>query len=148
LKGFVPSVTIASRLRIAASWSARRRALALEAAARLTRAALLVRFAPFRIAVRSGAVPIAKSRGHSSIDDIRWAVDLASRNLPWRIVCFQRGLAMQAMLRRRGIDARLHYGARHDREGALAAHVWVMVGDRVVIGEDEAEDHQSVAIFP
>ena len=140
-------MSFANRLRIAASWEGKRRALALEAAVELLRASALVRFAPFRVSVRSSASPLGERMNRDPTGDVRWAIDLASRNLPWRIVCFQRGLAAQAMLRRRGIDARLHYGAGL-AEGDLAAHVWVTVGERIVIGEDEAADHRCMAVFP
>jgi hypothetical protein len=36
------------------------------------------------------------------------------------------------MLRRRRLDARVHLGAADP--GALVAHAWVTVGDRVVVG--------------
>lgn len=44
--------------------------------------------------------------------------------VPWRTVCLRKGLALQWMLRRRGIDARLHYGIGKDDVGALCAHLW------------------------
>ena len=53
------------------------------------------------------------------------------------------------MLRRRGIDARLHYGARNDHSaGNLEAHVWVTVDGVVVIGESEAGRFAEIAAYP
>ncbi len=53
------------------------------------------------------------------------------------------------MLRASGVDAVLHYGARHDGEvGKLRAHVWVTVGGHPVIGGAEAEGFAELAAYP
>jgi hypothetical protein len=53
------------------------------------------------------------------------------------------------MLRKRGIDARLHYGARTvPHSGELEAHVWVTVGREAVIGGAEAANFAEVAGYP
>jgi hypothetical protein len=65
-------------------------------------------------------------------------VEAAARRLPWRTACIQKGLAVQRMLRSSGIDAVLHYGARHRPvTGKLEAHVWVTVDGRAVAGGEE-----------
>ena len=81
-------------------------------------------------------------------EEVRWAVEAAARNVPWRAMCIQKGLALQWMLRRRGIDARLHYGIARDEVGELQAHVWVAAGNSVVIGGAEAPRFKCVATFP
>jgi hypothetical protein len=81
-------------------------------------------------------------------EDVRWAVETAARNVPWRAMCIQEGLALQRMLRRRGIDARLHYGIAKDQTGELQAHVWVAAGGSVVIGGSEAPRFKCVATYP
>jgi hypothetical protein len=53
------------------------------------------------------------------------------------------------MLRSAGIEAVLHYGARHatvSRE--LEAHVWVTVAGEPVIGGEEASDFAAIAKYP
>jgi hypothetical protein len=78
----------------------------------------------------------------------RWAVRAWADRVPWRAVCFQRGLALHAMLRRRGIPSVLHYGVAQSPEKGLHAHVWIGVGDRLVLGGDEAAGFACVASFP
>src|SRR5271163_3892061 len=43
--------------------------------------------------------------------DVRWAIARAAEYLPGETACFPRGIAAQAMLRRRGCNATLYYGA-------------------------------------
>lgn len=74
------------------------------------------------------------------------AVERMAGLLPGKTVCFPRGIAVQAMLRRRGIGTTLYYGARDD--GKLTAHVWVQDGDRGVIGLPENGEYAVVATFP
>jgi hypothetical protein len=77
------------------------------------------------------------------------AIETAARRLPWRVVCIQKGIAAQRMLRRRGLDAVLHYGIGNDRDrDRLDAHVWVSVDGAPVIGGEEARAFAPVAAFP
>src|SRR4051794_24590407 len=87
--------------------------LAGEALASLVWASLAIAFLPFRKV--AGMASTAPSRPVTSLDTglprrIRWAVDAWARRVPWRAVCFQRGLAAHRMLRRRGYGSILHYG--------------------------------------
>lgn len=75
------------------------------------------------------------------------AVDRASRRLPWKTVCFQQGLAVHWLLRRRSIPSVLHYGIRIAEKG-MSAHVWVTLDGEVLIGGEEASRHAQVASFP
>lgn len=122
----------------------------LEAAASLARAAAIIRFWPFRAALNFGSVPLSKNMKISveTIDELSWSVRTIAKKVPFRALCFEQGLTLQRMLRRRGIDARLHYGIGKNDASLIEAHVWVNVGDRVVIGEQGQERFQSVAIFP
>jgi hypothetical protein len=52
------------------------------------------------------------------------------------------------MLRRRGIDARLHYGLTDDGHNALRAHVWVEALEEILVGGEDAGDYVRVATFP
>lgn len=126
--------------RFAALEPARRRALA-EAAAALALAALAIRLLPFR---RLDRMLDAGKRSRPADDPaaaerIRWAVEAVSRHVPWRAMCFQQGLAAHWLLRRCGIDSRLHYGvASASDAGGIAAHVWVTIGGAVLVGGDVA----------
>lgn len=128
--------------------STARRVLLPRAIATLAAASLAVALFPFRKAIRFGSIEL-QSRAEASTNDIVWAVEAASRRMPWRTVCLQKGLAAQRMLRATGIDARLHYGARHEPGSrGLEAHVWVTVAGHPVIGADQAEAFAEVATFP
>lgn len=124
-----------------------RRGLLIEAASALALACAAVAFLPFRRAIRLGSVA-PEPRRSGSVSDCAWAVEAAARRLPLRAVCIQKGLALQRMLRRRGFDARLHYGARNEPPGKLHAHVWVSVEGDVVMGGSERPDFAELAVFP
>jgi hypothetical protein len=68
---------------------------------------------------------------------IGWAVPASARRLPWKATCFPQGIAAQWMLRRRGIAGTFHYGASILND-SLEAHVWVMDGERAIVGGREA----------
>jgi hypothetical protein len=79
---------------------------------------------------------------------VAWAVRACARRAPWRAVCFQQGLTSQIMLRRRGVDSTLYFGAAMGAESALAAHVWVKAGPTEVVGCDEADGFAVLATYP
>lgn len=76
------------------------------------------------------------------------AINAWARRLPWKTVCFQKGLALHWMLRRRGIASRLHYGVDRHAEQGLRAHVWVSVDGEIVMGGDVAHEFVCLAVFP
>ena len=129
--------------------SRHRQYLLAEALTVLAAASAAVRFLPFRKAIAigsrrlSGPVPGNRSE---ILHEARWSIEAAAAAAPWRAVCLQKGLALQWMLRRRGIDALFHYGIAKEEHAGLEAHVWVAVDDRMVIGGEIAERFCSVAI--
>ncbi|MEG3162554.1 lasso peptide biosynthesis B2 protein [Sphingomonas sp. LB2R24] len=127
----------------------RRLPLLAEALAMLALASLLIAILSFRrIAALSASQASAAPATELQARAIAWAVAAWGRHVPWRAVCFQQGLAAQLMLRRRGLAAALHYGAVHDENGHLVAHVWVRSGDTDVIGCEGAERYGLLAVFP
>jgi hypothetical protein len=128
-------------------------ALLVEALVMLAAASAAVRLLPFRrvtrlaSAPRSGATPGGGDAPRTS-RQVGRAVQAWARRVPWRAVCFQIGLATHWMLRRRGLDSVLHYGVGRDGDDALAAHVWVTLDGRVVVGEHEAAQFACLARFP
>ena len=124
-----------------------RRRLLMRACILLTVASAAVAALPFRWAIRLGPVPLGGQR-RLSVEDAVWAVQAAARQLPWRTVCIEKGIALQRMLRSSGFDAVLHYGARHhDVTGALEAHVWVTLDGTAVIGGEEAANFAELARY-
>ncbi len=129
--------------------SSARRLLLAEAVTALAAASAAIRWLPFKRAVRLGSRRLSGEAASSAeVADIRWSIEAAARAAPWRAVCFQKGLATQWMLRRRGIDAQLHYGIGKDEAGDLQAHVWVADGEAIIIGGEEAGKVRRVATYP
>jgi hypothetical protein len=126
------------------------RRLLAEALPALLIASAAIRLVPFRrLATRASR----RASGDREADEaflrkLRWAVDRWGDKLPWRALCFERGLAVHQMLRRRGIRSVLHYGVSREGEAGIAAHVWVTVRGRAVIGGEEAPRFACVARFP
>lgn len=83
------------------------------------------------------------------LDDVSWIAwaieDVGAR--PWmNASCLPRALAAYAMLRRRGIASRLCLGvARKGNE--LAAHAWVEIGGKKIVGGPEADGFTRLAVF-
>lgn len=129
------------------------RALLLEAAAALTSASLAIRLLPFRrLAGRlseggSGGAGRSLNARHE-IKRVRWAIESCAQRLPWRIVCFQKGLALHRLLQRRGVPTMLHYGVAQNPERGLTAHVWVTFEGEAIIGGEEAIGYTCLATFP
>lgn len=125
----------------------------VEAFLSLSAASLAIKILPFRKTTElMAARPSQYEPGPAERDRLtgqcRWAVGALADRVPWRAVCFQRGLALHLMLRRRGIRSVLHYGVAQNPEKGLHAHVWIGVGDRLVLGGDEAAEFKCVASFP
>lgn len=133
-------------------WRARspaeRRAV-VEALATLAWASAVVRFRPFRQVADLAERPVERptpAAPEATVAVVRWAVTAAARRARFRAVCIERGLAAQAMLRRRGIATTLHYGVAREGTG-LAAHVWVTWRGTDVVGGAEAPAFREVARF-
>ncbi|WP_185829228.1 lasso peptide biosynthesis B2 protein [Sphingomonas ginkgonis] len=132
--------------RFAAVTPERRRLLA-EAAAALVAAWLLIRVRPFLKTLAFGQ-PAAGHDDGVAPRHLASAVVSAAGKLPWPMVCFPQGLALQRMLRRRGHDARLHYGIARPGEGPLKAHVWVSLDGETLVGGETAAEFREVARYP
>ena len=125
---------------------AARRRLLLRAWVVLTIASAAVALLPFRVAIRFGAKSLGRNQ-HTPADWIS-AVESAARYTPWRTMCIEKGLAVQRLLRGSGVDARLHYGARHGESGKLEAHVWVTVDGQAIFGGEEEAGYAELARYP
>ena len=131
-------------------WAEQR--VAGEALAELAACSLAIARLPFARAIGFGAVPVARRAPEPGAAEalamrLCGMIEALARRVPWKAKCFQQGLALQRMLRRRGVDARLHYGIATLDKG-LAAHVWIAAGGRTVMGGAEAVKFREVAVFP
>ncbi len=115
----------------------------------LAAAALAIAVLRFRrVAAMAGGEWAMRAVEPSELGRIGWAVEAAARRVPWRTVCFQKGLAAHWMLRRRRIESTLCYGVRQSVDKGVEAHVWVVSGERDVIGCEIADQFAKVARFP
>lgn len=134
-----------------ATRSAMERRTAVEAMAVLVAASLAVRFLPFRTVARLSSRRVtrpAPADPAQTIALVAWAVGAAARRARFRAVCIEQGVAAQLMLRRRGIDSTMYYGAANRPDEGLAAHVWVRHGAIDVVGCEEAPGFALLASFP
>lgn len=121
----------------------------LIAASALAWVNLALKILPFNRAITIGSMRIRQRRGLNQDRVREWAaaVSRAARLVPWRAVCIHQGLALQWLLRKRGVPAILFYGTKFE-DGELTAHVWVKVGERVVIGEEGSTHFHVMTSFP
>lgn len=116
----------------------RERGLLAEAAAQLAAARLRIAILPFRtIAKDLGTfVPPADDRiaqcrapapepQRRAAETVGWAVTRAAMHVPFKAVCLPQAMAAHAMLKRRGIDSAVHFGARKGEEKPIDAHAWL-----------------------
>jgi len=128
-----------------------RRRLLLEACRSLVIARLMLLFLPFPwlasyASRRTSKAELEGVERNRICRQVAEAVDRVADLSPMKIVCFPRGIAAQAMLRRRGISTTLYYGAVN--EGRLVAHVWIQDGENGVIGMPPPSKYTVVAIYP
>lgn len=128
------------------------RLLLAEALATVALASLAIALLPFRRLAGlldriRGERPMPEELRERTIRRCRWAVQATASRMPWRAVCFQRGMALHFMLRRRGIATTLHYGLCQDETG-LSAHVWINDRERVLIGGEVTQTYTAVTSFP
>ncbi len=130
-----------------------RKKLLIEAFFQLMLARLLLRVVSFRRLMSFFSPPLAAiapsgPEREKLRQDIRWAIERASRLLPGKTVCFPRGIAAQIMCRKRGINTILWYGAKVSPVTGLTAHVWVQDGSEGIVGHQVAREYQILASFP
>ena len=77
---------------------------------------------------------------------VRQAVLVAVRYAPVEFVCFPQCLAASALLRRRGLGTRLHYGVTR-LEGGLVAHTWLESRGEMVIGGEAASRYSTLGVY-
>ncbi len=111
-------------------------------------ASAAIRMVPFRnLSGRIGRKTATRPSSAAEVAVLRRAVGAWSRRLPWRTMCFEEGLTAHWMLRRRGLQSTLYYGAA-TIDGVLKAHVWVRSSEMDVIGCENAGDYALLASFP
>ena len=119
--------------------------LAAEAAVCLACARFLILFVPLRRWNHTAGI----GRGEAQIQADRNALDravrigrvvrLTARRMPFRAVCLPQAVAVQWMLRRRGLRGVIHLGARKPSpDDTIKLHAWLTFGGVVLTGAREA----------
>ena len=71
-----------------------------------------------------------------------------ARHPPFRAACLPQAMAAQWMLRRRGMESRLFFGARRKAQGTgLEFHAWLSVAGEHVLGGKEAGTYAALPPF-
>ena len=78
---------------------------------------------------------------------IGWAVTRAARYVPFKAVCLPQAMAAQVMLRRRGVQSVMHFGAAKGTDKPLDAHAWLDAAGVEVTGYPVAEGFAEIACF-
>jgi hypothetical protein len=71
-----------------------------------------------------------------SLDQITWAVTVASRYLPGKTSCLSKALAAQILLARAGYSTQMQVGIARGDEGKLKGHAWVEFQGKILFGDD------------
>jgi hypothetical protein len=111
------------------------RRLVREAALLLLRARMSAAIVPFSALRTSlGARRSKHALSSHSTERIVWSVTAVARRVPFRTTCLIDALAVDAMLRRRGVASDIRFGVKPPDGHVLAAHAWVEVEGKVVYG--------------
>ena len=124
-------------------------ALLAEAGATLLAASLRIRLQKFQ---RVADWAIADGKGLVSLNlaevaQIRQAVLVWCRRVPWRALCMEQAVTAARMIARRGHIVELYYGVSL-REHEVKAHVWCKSGNLEVTGCEVADEYVSLMRFP
>ena len=79
--------------------------------------------------------------------EIGWAVTRAARHVPFKAVCLPQAMAARVMLKRRGVDSVLHFGARIGQDKPIDAHAWLDAAGVEVTGYPVANAFAEIACF-
>jgi hypothetical protein len=66
--------------------------------------------------------------------EVGWAVGAVARRVPWDGRCFAQALAATWMLRRRGLEGTVSFGASQGSSAGFDAHAWLRLGSCMVTG--------------
>jgi hypothetical protein len=127
-------------LKRAARIQASRRQLLGEALIALLIARGAMAFLPFRRIAAWLGTPGAEAPATATAEEIHsaqevgWAVGVVARRVPWDGRCLAQALAAMGMLRRRGLEGTVFFGASKSESAGFDAHAWLRLGSCVVTG--------------
>ena len=130
-----------------------RKRLLWEALAALAIARLAMACLPFRRIAAWLGTPGAESPATATAGEMRtaqeigWAVGALARRVPWDGRCLAQALAATGMLRRRGLEGTVSFGARRGESAGFDAHAWLRLGSCMVTGGPGHERFQTFTTF-
>lgn len=69
-----------------------------------------------------------------------------ANRMPWQSTCLVRALAGRLLLMRRRIPGgTVRFGVKMNERGGVDAHAWLILGDEILLGADEAVAFQALA---
>jgi hypothetical protein len=117
-----------------------RRLLLWEALIALALARLRMVFVSFKQIAAWLGTPGTESPGKATAEqvevaiEIGWAVYCLARRVPWDSRCLAQALAAKWMLRRRGLESTVTFGADRGKSHGFVAHAWLRFGPCLVTG--------------
>ena len=79
--------------------------------------------------------------------EIGWAVGAVAQRVPWDSRCLAQALAATAMLRRRGLEGTVSFGAGRKNPADFHAHAWLRLGNFMVTGGPGHEQFKTLTTF-
>jgi hypothetical protein len=83
----------------------------------------------------------------STAQEVSWAVGVMARRVPWDGRCLAQALAAMGMLRRRGLEGTVCFGASQSESAGFDAHAWLRLGSCVVTGGPGHERFKAFTTF-
>ena len=130
-----------------------RRGLLWEALAALAIARMAMACLPFRRIAGWLGTPGVESPATATAEetriatDIGWAVGALGQRVPWDGRCLTQALAATGMLRRRGLEGTVSFGARQGELAGFDAHAWLRMGSCMVTGGVGHEHFKTFTTF-
>ncbi len=79
---------------------------------------------------------------------VGWAVEAASRAVPWRADCMIAAMAAADWLKRLGYQPKFHIGVHHPQSAAdLAAHAWLTLDGGIIVGGEGIAPGGSIPVL-
>ena len=91
--------------------------------------------------------PLVSTASKTKLRQISTAIDLISRNVPWKAQCYVQALAAKMMLRMRNVDCTIYLGFRKSVNNFAEGHAWVRAGEIIVTGKHEYKSYKIIANY-
>ena len=76
--------------------------------------------------------------------EVGWAVSCLARRVPWDSRCLAQAIAATWMLRRRGLESTVTFGADRGDSRDFVAHAWLRFGPRLITGSVGCEKFKTL----